>query len=99
MRDPRDIVLRPVISEKSYTLAHENRYTFVVASAANKTEIKRAVEEIFKVKALDVSVANAKRKPITRARRRARIIGYRPGYKKAIVTLRKGDKIEFFENV
>ncbi|GFP25725.1 large subunit ribosomal protein L23, partial [Candidatus Hakubella thermalkaliphila] len=86
-------------SEKSYTMAKENRYTFVVASDANKTEIKRAVEEIFKVKALDVSVANAKPKPITRARRRARITGYRPGYKKATVTLRKGDKIEFFENV
>ncbi|GFP36117.1 large subunit ribosomal protein L23, partial [Candidatus Hakubella thermalkaliphila] len=65
MKDPRDIVLRPVISEKSYTMAKENRYTFVVASDANKTEIKRAVEEIFKVKALDVSVATAKPKTMT----------------------------------
>lgn len=94
MKNPRDIIRKPVITEKSYSLVGENKYTFIVDPDANKTEIKKAVEDIFKVKVLKVNTLNVKGK----ARRVRNIVGYRSDYKKAIVTLRPGDKIEVFES-
>lgn len=94
MKNPRDIVIKPVVTEKSYSLARKDKYTFVVAPDANKVEIKKAVEDLFKVKVLKVNTLNVKGKP-RRVRGRT---GYRPDYKKAVVTLRPGDKIEVFES-
>jgi len=95
MKDPRDILKKPVVTEKSTSLLQDNKYTFVVDPGANKTEIKQAVESIFKVKVEKVNTMNVKGK-IKRVRR---IPGRTPDTKKAIVTLRKGDKIEIFEGM
>lgn len=94
MKDARDIIKQPVITEKSYSLASQEKYTFKVDPVANKVEIKKAIEELFKVKVLKVNTLRIKRKP----KRVRNIPGYKPGYKKAIVTLRPGDKIEVFES-
>ncbi|WP_199729859.1 50S ribosomal protein L23 [Tessaracoccus sp. OH4464_COT-324] len=92
IRDHRDIILRPVVSEKSYNLLDENKYTFIVAPDANKTEIKIAIEKIFKVKVTSVNTANRQGK-----RRRTRFgIGKKPDTKRAIVTLAEGDRIDIF---
>jgi large subunit ribosomal protein L23 len=93
MKDPRDIILRPVISEKSYGLLDENKYTFVVDPRANKTEIKIAIEKIFDVKVVSVNTQNRPGK----RKRRGHIVGKRPDIKRAIVTLAEGDEIELFE--
>lgn len=93
MKDPRDIILRPVISEKSYGLLDENKYTFVVDPRANKTEIKIAIEKIFDVKVVSVNTQNRPGK----RKRRGYIVGKRPDVKRAIVTLAEGDEIELFE--
>ena len=90
--DPRDILLAPVISEKSYGLLEDNKYTFVVHPDANKTAIKIAVEKVFGVKVLGVNTLNRQGK---RKRTRAGY-GHRPDSKRAIVTLREGDRIEIF---
>jgi len=95
MKNPRDIIIKPVVSEKSTELLSLNKYTFWTTKKANKTEIKRAVEELFKVKVLRVNTINAKGKK----KRVRQIIGKTPDRKKAIVTLREGDKIEIFEGV
>ncbi|NLI12146.1 50S ribosomal protein L23 [Pelotomaculum propionicicum] len=95
MKDPRDVLKRPVVTEKSTSLLQDNKYTFVVDPRANKTEIKQAVEKIFKVKVEKVNTMNVKGK-IKRVRR---IPGRTPDTKKAIVTLKKGDKIEIFEGM
>lgn len=95
MKDPRDIILRPVITEKSMALMEENKYTFIVDPRANKTEIKKAVEELFKVKVEKVNTMRVKGK----TKRVRNIIGREPDYKKAIVKLKKGDRIELFEGV
>jgi large subunit ribosomal protein L23 len=88
----RDILLRPVVSEKSYGLLDEGKYTFVVAPEANKTQIKQAVEEVFRVKVTDVNTLNRPGK-----RRRTRFgWGKRPDTKRAIVTLAEGDRIDIF---
>jgi large subunit ribosomal protein L23 len=90
--DPRDVIRRPVISEKSYGLLEENKYTFIVSPDANKTEIKIAIEQIFGVKVLDVNTINRKGK-----RKRTRFgVGTRKDTKRAIVSLRDGDRIEIF---
>jgi large subunit ribosomal protein L23 len=90
--DPRDVILRPVISEKSYGLLDENKYTFVVAPDANKTEIKIAVEKIFNVKVTAVNTVNRQGK-----RKRTRVgYGRRNDTKRAVVSLREGDRIEIF---
>jgi large subunit ribosomal protein L23 len=94
VKDARDIIKRPVITEKSYSLAGQDKYTFKVDPVANKIEIKKAIEELFKVKVLKVNTLYTKRKP----KRVRNIPGYKSGYKKAIVTLRPGDKIEVFES-
>ena len=91
LTDPRDILLAPVISEKSYSLLDENKYTFVVAPDANKTQIKIAVEKVFNVKVSDVNTLNRQGK---RKRTRAGF-GQRASSKRAIVTLREGT-IEIF---
>jgi large subunit ribosomal protein L23 len=88
----RDVLLRPVISEKSYRLADEGRYTFIVAPGANKTQIRQAVEEIFRVKVTAVNTINRPGK-----RRRTRFgWGKRPDTKRAIVSLAEGNRIDVF---
>ena len=90
--DPRDILLAPVISEKSYGLLDENKYTFLVRPDANKTQIKIAVEQVFSVKVLDVNTLNRQGK-----RKRTRSgFGRRKDTKRAIVSLAPGDRIEIF---
>ena len=88
----RDILLRPVVSEKSYGLLDEGKYTFVVAPDANKTQIKQAVEDVFRVKVTGVNTLNRQGK-----RRRTRFgWGKRVDTKRAIVTLAEGDRIDIF---
>jgi large subunit ribosomal protein L23 len=90
--NPRDILLRPVVSEKSYGLLDEGKYTFVVSPDANKTQIKQAVEEVFRVKVTGVNTLNRQGK-----RRRTRFgWGKRVDTKRAIVTLAEGDRIDIF---
>ncbi|MFF8344880.1 50S ribosomal protein L23 [Cellulosimicrobium funkei] len=85
-KDPRDVILAPVVSEKSYGLLDEGKYTFVVDPRANKTEVKIAVEQIFSVKVASVNTINRKGKT-----RRTRFgLGKRKDTKRAIVTLREG---------
>ncbi len=93
------IVLRPVISEKSMDQSTVNKYTFAVADDANKMQIKAAVEELFKVTVINVNVMTTKRKEKSRNRRRGRQVGYTSPWKKAVVTIKAGDSIEFFEGV
>ena len=90
--DPRDVLLAPVISEKSYGLLDENKYTFIVRPHANKTQIKIAVEQVFNVTVLDVNTLNRQGK-----RKRTRQgFGRRKDTKRAIVSLAPGDRIEIF---
>jgi large subunit ribosomal protein L23 len=91
-RDPRDILIAPVVSEKSYGLLDENKYTFLVSPSANKTEIKIAVEQVFGVKVLNVNTINR-----TGKRKRFRSgFGKRPDTKRAIVSVAAGDRIDIF---
>ena len=92
MNDYRDVLIAPVVSEKSYGMLDENKYTFVVAPSANKTEIKIAVEKIFGVKVLSVNTLNRQGK-----RKRTRIgFGKRNDTKRAIVSVAAGDRIDIF---
>lgn len=91
--DPRDVILAPVVSEKSYALIEQNAYTFRVHSQANKTEIRQAVEAIWGVKVLGVNTANRKGK-VKRFRFET---GQRPNHKRAIVKLAEGERIDIFE--
>ena len=95
-RNPRDVILRPVVSEKSYTAYDANVYTFVVAGDANKIEIRQAIESIFDVRVLKVTTANRKGK--RKRNRRAMTFGRRADTKRAIVTLAEGDRIDLFES-
>jgi len=95
MKDPRDIIIRPIITEKSAMLREFGQYVFEVAPDSNKLEIKKAVEELFKVHVEKVRVINVKPKP-----KRVRLApGYTRRWKKAIVTLKEGEHIPFFEGV
>jgi large subunit ribosomal protein L23 len=94
--DARDVILEPVVSEKSYNLLDEGAYTFKVHPEANKIEIRQAVEAIFDVKVLKVTTANRKGK--RKRNRRALTFGRRPDTKRAIVTLVEGDRIDLFES-
>lgn len=94
-RDPRDVIQRPVISEKSYGLMDDNVYTFVVAPDATKVEIRRAVESIFRVHVLSVNTLNRKGK--SKRNRRTGVRGKLPDEKRAIVTVAQGDRIELFQ--
>jgi large subunit ribosomal protein L23 len=90
--DPRDILLAPVISEKSYGLIDDNKYTFLVSTGANKTQIKIAVEQVFNVRVTSVNTINRSGK-----RKRTRFgIGKRNDTKRAIVGLAAGDSIDLF---
>ncbi|HEY8364894.1 MAG TPA: 50S ribosomal protein L23 [Haloplasmataceae bacterium] len=94
MKDPKDIIKRPIITEKASDLtSKDNKYTFVVDKNANKTEVKYAVEKLFNVKVEKVNIMNV----LPKKRRVGRYVGYRPGYKKAIVKLVAGNSIELFE--
>ena len=93
------VVLRPVISEKSMDETRRGKYTFAVHDDANKLQVKAAVEELFKVTVVDVNVLNTKAKEKSRNRRRGRQEGWTSPWKKAIVTVAEGDKIEFFEGI
>ena len=95
MRDPRDVILRPVVSEKSYGLLDDGVYTFVVNPEANKTEIRQAVESIFNVRVMNVNTLNRQGK--RKRNRRTNTFGKRPDQKRAIVTLAEGDRIDLFE--
>ncbi len=93
MQNAHEVVLRPIVSEKSYAMIEHNRYTFEVAKASRKIEIAKAVEELFHVTVTSVNTMNVPGK-----KRRVRYAqGTTPSWKKAIVTLKAGDKIEFFE--
>ena len=92
-KDPREVVLSPVVSEKSYALLDTNTYTFIVRPDANKTEIKEAVQAIFSVRVTNVNTLNRKGK----RKRTRQIVGVRKSTKRALVTLHPDDKIEIFE--
>ncbi len=93
-KDPRDIILQPVVSEKSYALLDDNTYTFLVAPSANKIEIRHAVEEIFNVKVLNVTTMNRQGK--RKRNRRTNTIGQRSATKRAIVKVAADDRIDIF---
>ena len=93
MKDARDIIKRPIITEKSYQLMEENKYTFEVDRKSNKLEVKLAVQEIFDVQVEKVNIINVKPKK----RRVGRYTGLTRNKKKAIVTLAEGQKIADFE--
>jgi large subunit ribosomal protein L23 len=95
-RDPRDIIRRPVISEKSYALLDQNVYTFEVSPDANKVEIRQAVESIFGVRVTNVNTLNRQGKK--KRNRRDGKVGKRPDRKRAIVSLAEGDRIEIFQS-
>jgi len=96
MRDARDVIIRPLISEKTSDLMETNKYTFVVSGRANKIEIKRALEEIFDVKVKAVNTANFKGKKKRLGRYPE---GKQPSWKKAVITLAEDSKpIELFES-
>jgi large subunit ribosomal protein L23 len=90
---PNEILLAPVVSEKSYSLIEDRKYSFRVHKDAHKTQIRQAVEELFNVKVEGVNISQVRAKP----KRRGISRGTRPGWKKAIVQLREGDTIEIFE--
>lgn len=96
MKDSRDIIKRPVITENTAELMADKKYTFEVSRTANKSEIKTAVEEVFGVKVVKVNTANIKGK----FKRMGRHSGYRPNRKKAIVQLSEDSKeLDFFESI
>ncbi|MFN2490655.1 MAG: 50S ribosomal protein L23 [Actinomycetota bacterium] len=91
--DARDVILAPVVSEKSYSLLDQNTYTFIVHPKANKTEIRKAVESIWNVSVDKVNTINRKGK----SKQFRHAMGRRPDTKRAIVKLAEGDRIEIFE--
>jgi large subunit ribosomal protein L23 len=95
MKSPRDVIIRPVVSEKSYAGLELNRYTFLVHPDASKTEIKEAVQKIWNVQVVGVNTMNRRGK--TKIRRQTNTKGKRADRKRAVVTLRQGDSIEIFE--
>ena len=95
MKLAREIIIKPVVTEKSVDLMQENKYCFRVAKDANKIEIKNAIEEIFKVTVINVNTVNVHGK----MKRMGRTQGKAASWKKAVVTLREGDSIEVFEGL
>ena len=93
--EARSLIKRPVITEKTTKLMEENKYCFLVDPKANKTQIKQAVEEIFKVKVKAVNTLNV----LGKVKRMGKYEGRRPSWKRAIVTLETGSRIQFFEGV
>jgi len=96
VKDPRDIILRPVVSEKSYALLDTGVYTFVVDPRSNKTEIRQAVESIFNVRVTNVNTLNRKGK--RKRNRKSATFGKRADTKRAVVTLAGDDRIDLFES-
>ncbi len=97
-----DVILRPVISEKSMDESGRGKYTFAVHVKANKIQIKAAIEELYKkenVTVVAVNVLSSKAKEKRRGTRRGRVVGHTSAWRKAVVTLAPGQKIEFFEGV
>ena len=90
---PNEVLLSPVVSEKSYSLIEDRKYSFRVHPDAHKTQIRQAVEDLFDVKVQNVNVIQVRAKP----KRRGLVRGRKPGWKKAIVQLREGETIEIFE--
>jgi large subunit ribosomal protein L23 len=90
---PNEVLLAPVVSEKSYSLLADRKYSFKVHKDAHKTQVRQAVEELFGVHVENVNISHVRPKP----KRRGQIRGTKPGWKKAIVQLREGDSIEIFE--
>ena len=95
MKLAREIIIKPVVTEKSVDLMQENKYCFKVAKDANKIDIKNAIEEIFKVTVVNVNTVNVHGK----MKRMGRTQGMTASWKKAVVTLREGDSIEVFEGL
>lgn len=95
MKLAREIIIKPVVTEKSVDLMQENKYCFKVAKDANRIEIKNAIEEIFKVTVVNVNTVNVHGK----MKRMGRTQGMTASWKKAVVTLREGDSIEVFEGL
>jgi len=95
VKDPRDVILEPIVSEKSYALLEQNVYTFRVHPDASKPEISDAVEKIFEVRVVKVNTLNRQGK--RKRNRRSYTFGTRPATKRAFVTLADGDSIELFE--
>jgi large subunit ribosomal protein L23 len=89
----REVLIAPVVSEKSYSLIEDNKYSFRIHEKAHKTQVRQAVEELFDVKVEAVNIVKVPSKP----KRRGYSQGIKPGWKKAIVRLRAGDRIEIFE--
>ena len=89
----REVLIAPVVSEKSYSLIESRKYSFRVHPDAHKTQIRQAVEELFEVKVVSVNVSQVQSKP----KRRGMIRGKKQGWKKAIVQVREGDEIQIFQ--
>ena len=92
---PNEVLLAPVVSEKSYSLINDRKYTFKVHKDAHKTQIRQAVEELFEVNVENVNIVKVQAKP----KRRGMSVGKRPGWKKAIVQVREGDSIPIFQGL
>ena len=92
---PREVLIAPIVSEKSYNLIDDHRYTFRVHKDAHRLQVRQAVEELFDVHVESVNIAHVKAKP----KRRGTVKGRRPGWKKAIVQVRQGETIEIFAGV
>jgi large subunit ribosomal protein L23 len=90
---PREVLIAPVVSEKSYSLIEARKYSFRVHPDAHKTQVRQAVEELFEVKVVSVNISKVQPKP----KRRGMIKGTRQGWKKAIVQVREGDEIQIFQ--
>jgi large subunit ribosomal protein L23 len=96
MKNPYQVILKPLLSEKGTRLKEEgNQYLFRVAKTANKVEIKRAIEQLFKVSVLEVRTAHVRGK----VKRLGRFEGRQPDWKKAVATLKPGESIELYEGV
>jgi large subunit ribosomal protein L23 len=95
MKDPVEVLVRPVVSEKSYALMEDGVYIFVIAPDATKIDVRHAVEQAFGVRVTKVNTLNRKGK--RRRNRRSNTFGTRPSTKRAIVTLAEGDRIDLFE--
>jgi large subunit ribosomal protein L23 len=93
--DPTQVIIRPIVSEKSFVLAEAGKYTFRVHDKAHKTQIRQAVEQLFDVKVVEVRTASVKSKP----KRRGHTSGRTRAWKKAIVQVREGDSIQIFRGL
>jgi large subunit ribosomal protein L23 len=89
---PREVLIAPIVSEKSYSLIDNHKYTFRIHKDAHRLQVRQAVEELFDVHVESVNIAHVKPKP----KRRGMVKGRKPGWKKAIVQIREGETIEIF---